>query len=90
MPPRWYEAHLTAPSLNVVGFTVPGLPFVIVGRNDEIAWGITNMMVDDCDFFWNNTTREILSGFCCPMAQANPSVFLPTPCASAIGRFWVA
>lgn len=50
-PPRWYEAHLTSPTMNVVGLTIPGLPFVVVGRNDNIAWGITNMMVDDCDYF---------------------------------------
>lgn len=51
MPPRWYVAHLTSPSMNVTGFTIPGLPFVIAGRNDDIAWGITNMMLDDCDLF---------------------------------------
>ncbi len=51
MPPRWYEAHLSSPGLNVLGFTIPGLPFVVIGRNDDIAWGVTNMMMDDCDFF---------------------------------------
>jgi penicillin amidase len=51
MPPRWYEAHLSSPTMNVVGFTIPGLPFVVAGRNDDIAWGITNLMLDDCDLF---------------------------------------
>lgn len=50
-PARWYEAHLTSPTMNVVGMTIPGIPFVVVGRNDRIAWGITNMMLDDCDYF---------------------------------------
>lgn len=50
-PSRWYEAHLTSPTMNVVGMTIPGLPFVISGRNDNVAWGITNMMLDNCDFF---------------------------------------
>jgi penicillin G amidase len=50
-PGRWYEAHLTSPSLNVVGLTLPGLPFVLIGRNDRIAWGIANLMLDDVDFF---------------------------------------
>ena len=51
LPPRWYAVQLIAPSLHVAGLTIPGLPFVIVGRNEAIAWGMTNMMADDCDFF---------------------------------------
>lgn len=50
-PPRWYQAHLSSPEFNVVGMTIPGLPFIVSGRNDDITWGITNMMIDDCDFF---------------------------------------
>lgn len=76
MPPRWYEAHLTAPSLNVVGFTVPGLPFVIVGRNDEIAWGITNMMVDDCDFFLEQYDPRDFKRFLLPDGTSKPFRFL--------------
>ncbi len=52
IPPRWYQAHLSSPDINVVGLTVPGLPFVIAGRNNAVAWGITNMMVDDCDLYY--------------------------------------
>lgn len=51
LPARWYEAHLSSPTLNVIGHTLPGLPFVIVGRNDRIAWSVVNAMVDDADFF---------------------------------------
>lgn len=51
MPPRWYQAHLTSPGINAAGLTIPGLPFVVVGRNDAIAWGVTNIMLDDCDLF---------------------------------------
>lgn len=51
LPARWYQAHLTSPTMNVIGLTLPGLPFVVIGRNDHIAWGITNMMADDCDYF---------------------------------------
>ncbi len=51
LPPRWYAVQIAAPSLHVAGLTIPGLPFVIIGRNAAIAWGITNMMADDCDFF---------------------------------------
>jgi penicillin amidase len=76
MPPRWYEAHLTAPLLNVVGFTVPGLPFVVVGRNDEIAWGVTNMMVDDCDFFLEQYDPQDFKRFLLPDGTSKTFRFL--------------
>ncbi|TAE26437.1 MAG: penicillin acylase family protein [Candidatus Kapaibacterium sp.] len=50
-PAMFYEAHITSPSLNVVGFTLPGMPFVLSGRNDKCSWGIANMMLDDTDYF---------------------------------------
>jgi penicillin amidase len=43
MPNLWYEAHLQAGDYDVVGVTLPGLPFVIVGHNRRIAWGFTNV-----------------------------------------------
>lgn len=51
LPARWYEAHLSSPTLNALGHTLPGLPFVIVGRNDRLAWSLVNAVVDDTDFF---------------------------------------
>ena len=43
MPNLWYEAHLHAGDYDVVGVTLPGLPFVIVGHNRRITWGFTNV-----------------------------------------------
>ena len=43
MPNLWYEAHLKAGDYNVVGVSLPGLPYVIVGHNEHIAWGVTNV-----------------------------------------------
>ncbi len=51
LPPKWYQIHLTSNDINVTGFTLPGIPFFLIGRNDNISWGITNVMLDDCDFF---------------------------------------
>jgi penicillin amidase len=48
-PDIWYEAalHTNGPTpLDVEGFTLPGVPFVIVGRNANIAWGFTNSGAD--------------------------------------------
>ncbi len=43
MPNLWYEAHLHAGSLDVAGVTLPGMPYVVVGHNQRIAWGFTNV-----------------------------------------------
>jgi len=50
-PPVWYFAHLSAPGLNVIGSTLPGVPGVILGRNDRIAWGFTNTGPDVQDLY---------------------------------------
>jgi penicillin amidase len=51
LPGIWYEAHLKSRTQDVLGVTVPGLPLVIIGRNRDIAWGFTNVMLDAADFF---------------------------------------
>ena len=51
LPGVWYMAHLQAPGLDVSGVTVPGLPGVVVGHNQRIAWGITNLQFDMQDLY---------------------------------------
>lgn len=41
-PAIWYLARISTPAGSVVGVTLPGTPFVTLGRNDHIAWGFTN------------------------------------------------
>lgn len=43
MPNLWYQAHLRCGDYDVAGVTLPGMPFVIVGHNQRIAWGFTNV-----------------------------------------------
>jgi penicillin amidase len=50
-PALWYFAHLSAPGLNVIGATLPGIPSVVLGHNDRIAWGFTNTGPDVQDLF---------------------------------------
>ena len=50
-PALWYFAHLSAPGLNVIGATLPGIPSVVLGRNDHIAWGFTNTAPDVQDLY---------------------------------------
>jgi penicillin amidase len=40
-PSVWYEMHLVAAGLDVIGVTIPGVPFVVLGHNARIAWGMT-------------------------------------------------
>jgi penicillin amidase len=50
-PNLWYLAHMSAPGLNVIGVTLPGVPGVVLGRTDKIAWGFTNTAPDVQDLF---------------------------------------
>jgi penicillin amidase len=43
MPNLWYEAHLLCGDFDVAGVSLPGMPYVIVGHNQRIAWGFTNI-----------------------------------------------
>lgn len=51
LPSTWYEVHLVAPGVDVIGAAYPGLPYVIVGHNRRIAWGTTAAMTDNSDLF---------------------------------------
>ena len=50
-PPVWYFAHIDAPGMRVIGATLPGVPGVILGRNERIAWGFTNTGPDVQDLY---------------------------------------
>jgi penicillin amidase len=50
-PSIWYMVHLTAPGVRVAGVTAAGLPGVIIGHNDHIAWGFTNVGPDVQDVY---------------------------------------
>lgn len=43
MPNLWFAAHLKSGNFDVAGVTLPGVPFVIVGHNQRIGWGFTNV-----------------------------------------------
>jgi penicillin G amidase len=51
IPGIWYLVHLEAPGLNVAGVSLPGAPGVIVGHNDRVAWGVTNLHYDVQDLY---------------------------------------
>lgn len=50
-PGIWYLSHLTAPGLRVAGVTFPGVPGIVLGHNENIAWGATNVGPDVQDLY---------------------------------------
>jgi penicillin amidase len=50
-PSTWYQAHLRAAGLNVMGVSLPGVPAIIIGHNERIAWGVTNLGFDVQDLY---------------------------------------
>ena len=66
-PGIWYQMHQVVDGkVDVTGVVLPGQPFVIAGHNDRIAWGMTNVMVDDLDFYAEkineDTTKYLYDG----------------------------
>jgi penicillin amidase len=58
MPNLWYEAHLHSGDYDVIGVTLPGLPFVIVGHNRRVTWGFTNVAPTVQDLYVETFNNE--------------------------------
>jgi penicillin G amidase len=50
-PGIWFMVHLEAPGMNVSGVSLPGVPGILSGHNDHIAWGVTNLGFDVQDLY---------------------------------------
>jgi penicillin amidase len=67
VPGLWYEADLEAANpaplaeFHAAGVTLPGTPFVVIGHNDHVAWGFTNLGADVQDLYIEHT-RGTTSG----------------------------
>ena len=59
VPGIWYQADLESPTpagnLHVAGVSLPGVPFIIVGHNDHVAWGFTNLGATVQDVYIEHT-----------------------------------
>ncbi len=51
MPSIWYETDMHTDGFEATGVSLPGCPLIIIGRNKDISWGITNLPADVQDFF---------------------------------------
>ncbi|MFT4417089.1 penicillin acylase family protein [Fredinandcohnia humi] len=62
-PSIWYETHLQNPEVNVSGVIFAGVPGVILGRNEHIAWGVTNVGPDVQDLYIEKRNPENTNQF---------------------------
>lgn len=51
LPSIWYQVQLHSPDMNVYGVSLPGIPSVIIGFNQSVAWGVTNVDADVFDLY---------------------------------------
>jgi penicillin amidase len=87
MPSIWYEIGLHCEPVgpdcpyNVVGSSFPGVPGVIIGHNDSIAWGVTNLGPDVQDLFIERTNPDnpnqyLFNGMWRDMEIINEEIFI--------------
>ncbi len=57
-PSIWYLARMELQSGGVIGGTIPGIPAVLLGRSDRLAWGLTSTYLDDQDLFLEELNPE--------------------------------
>lgn len=61
LPAIWFELQIHTPELNAYGVSLPGIPGVIIGFNQDIAWGVTNSGRDVADWYkikWENVSKR--------------------------------
>lgn len=51
LPSIWYQMQIHTPTYNTYGVSFPGAPYIIIGFNDNCAWGITNAGRDIRDYY---------------------------------------
>jgi penicillin amidase len=57
LPSIWFQIQIHTPEMNCYGVSLPGIPSIVIGFNDQIAWGVTNVSHDVADWFkisWEN------------------------------------
>ena len=61
LPAIWFELQLHTPEVNVYGVSLPGVPGVTIGFNENVAWGFTNVGHDVSDLYkikWADESKE--------------------------------
>jgi penicillin G amidase len=77
-PALWYFARMEAPGFKVAGATMPGLPFVVLGQNEHVAWGFTNTAPDVQDLYIERIKPDDASQYQTPDGWARFATFNET------------
>jgi penicillin amidase len=51
LPSMMTQMHVQCPAYEAIGVSVPGLPYVLIGHNTQVAWGMTSAVADVVDFY---------------------------------------
>lgn len=57
-PTYWYLARMQLKSGSVIGASIPGIPALMVGRSEQLAWGITSSYLDDQDLYFEELNPD--------------------------------
>jgi len=58
IPNIWYEIDMDAPGFHAAGLSLPGLPLIVAGHNEHIAWGFTSLYGDTQDIYVEKTNPQ--------------------------------
>lgn len=61
LPSIWFQVQIHTPEANSYGVSLPGVPGIVIGFNENIAWGMTNVSHDVSDWYrihWTNAQRS--------------------------------
>ncbi|MFN1834137.1 penicillin acylase family protein [Balneola sp. MJW-20] len=76
MPGKWYEVHMNLNDRNVSGATIAGIPLIVIGQNDNMAWSFTSIMSDDTDFFLEQQDPEDRGRYIADSLNDSTAVYL--------------
>ncbi len=78
MPATFYPIHLKGPGLEVAGASIAGIPGVIIGHTQQVAWGLTVSEMDDQDVFLltldEGGGRELVDGRWRPLRTVTENI----------------
>ena len=80
MPAIWYEIALRGGGLDAIGFSFPGDPGIVIGHNQRIAWGVTNVGADNSDLYYekldpkNHPGQYFYEGYWLPLQTRKETI----------------
>ncbi|MFM1772485.1 MAG: hypothetical protein RLZZ71_1627 [Bacteroidota bacterium] len=79
LPQTWFEAHVKCPEFEITGHFLAGIPYALIGRTPNHAWGVTMLEHDEMDFYAerinpNNANEVWYKGNYVPLTFRNEEI----------------